>query len=175
MRLVFIYGQVASGKLTIARRLAEQTGFALFHNHLVVDAVSALFPFGSDEFVKLREAMWLDLIGAAAVAGRSMVFTFAPEPTVSSSFPRQVAKLVESAGGRIDFVKLAINRSEQLRRVANDDRAAFGKLRSADLLKQLWEQFDASLTDMPPAVVMIDTASVDPAVAVGQIRNALQL
>ena len=55
MILVFLYGPVASGKLTIARELAARTGFALFHNHLVVDAVMAVFPFGSESFVRLRE------------------------------------------------------------------------------------------------------------------------
>jgi hypothetical protein len=34
--VIFIYGQVASGKLTIARELAERTGMALFHNHPIV-------------------------------------------------------------------------------------------------------------------------------------------
>src|ERR1700751_4193719 len=48
MRLLFLYGPAASGKLTIARELATLTGFALFHNHLVVDAVAAAFPFGSE-------------------------------------------------------------------------------------------------------------------------------
>ena len=49
MQLIFIYGQVAAGKLTVARALAARTGLALFHNHLVVDAVAAVFPFGSEE------------------------------------------------------------------------------------------------------------------------------
>jgi cytidylate kinase len=39
MKLLFLYGPAASGKLTIARELTTLTGFALFHNHLVVDAV----------------------------------------------------------------------------------------------------------------------------------------
>lgn len=55
MKLIFIYGPAAAGKLTVARVLAEQTGVALFHNHLVVDAVMAVFPFGSEPFVRLRE------------------------------------------------------------------------------------------------------------------------
>ena len=53
------YGPAVSGKLTIAKELATLTGFSLFHNHLVVDAVAAVFPFGSERFVKLREQFWL--------------------------------------------------------------------------------------------------------------------
>ncbi|MFD2498935.1 hypothetical protein ACFSTI_08890 [Rhizorhabdus histidinilytica] len=49
MQLVFLHGPVAAGKLTVARLVAERTGIALFHNHLVVDAVAAVFPFGSPD------------------------------------------------------------------------------------------------------------------------------
>lgn len=39
MHALFIYGAPASGKLTAAREVAQQTGFSLFHNHLIVDAL----------------------------------------------------------------------------------------------------------------------------------------
>lgn len=55
MKLIFLYGPPAAGKLTIARALAVITGFAVFHNHLVVDAVESIFPFGSERFTRLRE------------------------------------------------------------------------------------------------------------------------
>lgn len=58
MQLIFLYGPMAAGKLTVARELAARTGFALFHNHLLVDAVAAVFPFGSPSFVRLREQFW---------------------------------------------------------------------------------------------------------------------
>ena len=54
MHLLFLYGPPASGKYTIARIIAEQTGLPLFHNHLIVDAVAAVFPFGSANFIRLR-------------------------------------------------------------------------------------------------------------------------
>src|SRR5579864_3028877 len=101
MRVVFIYGPVASGKLTVARALAERTGMALFHNHLVVDAVGAVFPFGSEAFVRLREQFWLAVFAEAAQADRSLIFTFAPEPTVAADFAERVRTLVQSAGGEV--------------------------------------------------------------------------
>src|SRR5690349_6588669 len=101
MRLIFLYGQAASGKLTIARELAALTGFALFHNHLVVDAVVALFPFGSERFIRLREELWLRLFGEAAAAKQSLIFTFAPEPSVAEGFPTRVQQLIDRAGGKV--------------------------------------------------------------------------
>lgn len=37
MKLVFIYGMPAAGKLTVAKELAGLSGYKLFHNHQVVD------------------------------------------------------------------------------------------------------------------------------------------
>ena len=98
MKLVFLYGPAASGKLTIAREIAKLTGFAVFHNHLIVDAVLAVFPFGSEPFVRLREQFWMATFAEAAAQGRSLVFTFAPEASVSADFPQRVVALV--GGGR---------------------------------------------------------------------------
>jgi hypothetical protein len=95
MQLVFIYGQVAACKLTIARELAARTGVALFHNHLVVDAVAAVFPFGTEAFSRLREQFWLTVFDEAARQDRSLIFTFAPEPTVAPDFPDRAGALIE--------------------------------------------------------------------------------
>ena len=65
MQLIFICGQVASGKLTIARELAARTGVALFHHHLVVDAVGAVFPFGTQAFARRREQFWMTVFDEA--------------------------------------------------------------------------------------------------------------
>jgi adenylate kinase family enzyme len=43
MKLIFIYGPPASGKLTIAEILSERTGIPLFHNHLSRDLVKDIY------------------------------------------------------------------------------------------------------------------------------------
>jgi broad-specificity NMP kinase len=55
VKVIFIHGPPAAGKLTIASLLSEMTGLPLFHNHLTVDLVKSLFEFGSPGFIKLRE------------------------------------------------------------------------------------------------------------------------
>src|SRR5687767_10000695 len=130
MQLVFLYGQPASGKLTVAQALAERTGLALFHNHLVVDAVGAVFPFGSDAFVRLRERFWLDVMTEVAKRNQSLIFTFAPEPTVTPSFAQTVRTRIEAEGGDIIFVALMVPEKEQERRLVEPGRSAFGKMRS---------------------------------------------
>ena len=49
-----------------ARELAHITGFRLFHNHLIVDALTAVFDFGTEPFIELREQVWLAVFREAA-------------------------------------------------------------------------------------------------------------
>jgi len=106
MELVFLHGTAASGKLTTARALETLLGYPVFHNHLVVDALTTVFPFGSESFVRLREEFWLQVFTDAARIARSLTFTFAPEATVQPGFPARARARVELSGGRICFVRL---------------------------------------------------------------------
>ncbi len=173
MILVFLYGPVASGKLTIARELAARTGFALFHNHLVVDAVMAVFPFGSESFVRLRERLWMDLISEAARLQRSIVFTFAPEPTVERGFAQRVVSAVEGAGGKVVFVELTVPIEEQERRLVDPSRAAYGKLRSVELLRRLRREFADATAEMPAPTLTIDTSTHTPLESAAAIHSLL--
>jgi hypothetical protein len=172
MQLIFLYGPVAAGKLTVARELAARTGHALFHNHLIVDAVAAVFPFGSPSFVRLREQFWMETIAAAAAEDRSLIFTFAPEPTVSADFPQRVQAAVETAGGSVAFVALTVPPEEQDRRLNAPSRSAFGKLTSLELLHSLRAQFEAAMAAMPTPLLTIDTAQLEPDEAAEAIAAA---
>jgi chloramphenicol 3-O-phosphotransferase len=173
MDLVFLYGPPASGKLTIGRALAELTELPLFHNHLVVDTVASVFPFGSPEFVRLREHFWLEMLRAAVSAGRSLIFTFAPEPTVATDFPARVQAIVQAAGGSTLFVALTLSDAEQEKRVDAASRAEFGKLRSVELLRTLQADFAASMAAMPPPDLLLDTGAIAPDEAARAIADAL--
>ena len=175
MKLVFIFGPAASGKLTIARELAALTGLTVFHNHLVVDAVTAVFPFGSPQFIRLREQMWMAMFEEAARARRSIIFTFQPEPTVAEDFPERVQRLIASVGGEVAFVRLKVARDIQESRIGAESRRKFGKLVSLDLLRELTAAFEACEARMPEAALTIDTGLATPAAAALQIAETLGL
>lgn len=175
MRLVFIHGPAASGKLTVARALSARTGLPVFHNHLAADALLAVFPFGDPDFIRLREEIWTSVFRAAALAGRSLIFTFTPEPTVAPGLADRVRTIWETQGGRIDYVRLTVSREEQERRIGAESRKAFGKLASLDLLRELREGFEACEAAMPEADLVIDTGAMGPDAAAQAIAEALDL
>ncbi|HTW98312.1 MAG TPA: hypothetical protein VMD59_06010 [Acidimicrobiales bacterium] len=174
MDLVFLHGPAASGKLTVARELSALTGLPVFHNHLVVDALLEVFVFGSPEFIHLREQLWLETFEAAASSGRSLIFTFAPEPTVPAGFTDRVVARVSAHGGRVRFAALRISPAEQERRIENPDRKRFAKLASLETLRRIRAAGDPP-AEIPPADLTIDTESVRPSDAAHLLCDAFGL
>lgn len=168
MKLLFLHGLPATGKLTIARALAQRTGFALFHNHLTVDLVMAVYPFGSPAFVRQREAIWLDVMKTAAEEKRSLVFTFSPDRTVTPTFPDRLRSAVTTAGGQIHFVGITCAWPTLLERVVAKSRTEFKKLSSPEFLQELKDQ---GAFDYPalPAELTIDSGQVTAAAAAERI------
>ena len=140
MKLIFLFGLPGVGKLTVARELANITGFKLFHNHLAVDLVGSVFEVGSEPFVELREKIWLAVFSEAAAAGLSgLIFTFAFDHTVRDTFIEHTRKVIESSGGEILFVELRCSTEELESRIEHPSRKEFGKLSDVESFRQLKE------------------------------------
>ncbi len=176
MKLIFIYGFPATGKLTVGVELAAITGFKLFHNHLVVDLLLSVFDFGSPPFVELREDIWLSVFEQACRSGLpGLIFTFAPEGTVRPGFICEVLTTVGRGGGQVEFVELVCPVAELKRRIVNPSRLQYRKLNSVSLFEQVHasEGFDTAY--MPQPALSIDTSVCTPTQAAREIMRALKL
>ena len=140
MKLIFLHGLPAVGKLTIARELATLTGFRLFHNHLTVDLLLSIFEFGSKSFTKLREEIWLSVFREAAQQDRSLIFTFCPERTVSEQFIQNTIDAIQVASGEVIFIELVCSQTETEKRMINPSRLNSGKINSLAQYQELSAQ-----------------------------------
>jgi hypothetical protein len=176
MKLIFIYGLPATGKLTVAQELVAVTGYKLFHNHLVVDLLQTVFEFGSPEFVALREEFWLSIFDQACRSGLpGMIFTFNPESTVRPSFISNVMSTVAKAGGGVHFIELTSPLPELKRRMGSLSRLQYKKLTSVPLFEQLHEEGAFEVDYMPKPELSIDTSVHQPARSALKIARALDL
>ncbi len=176
MRLIFIYGLPATGKLTVARELAAATGYKLFHNHLVVDLLLSIFDFGASPFVALREEIWLSVFGQACRSGLpGLIFTFVPEATVRSTFIAEVQATVTREGGEVDFVELVCPVAELKRRIDSPSRRQYQKLTSVALFEELHAGGAFYAFPMPNPRLSLDTSLRSPAEVARAIAHALQL
>lgn len=174
MRLVLLHGRPGVGKLTVGRELQNLTGFRLFHNHLTVDLVLSLFPFGSAPFAELRERIWLDSLKTAADAGvDGVIFTLVFEPTVPASFFDRLVSTVEERDGSVHPFELLCDIEENARRVTQPDRQRYLKASSAEFLMG---GIEAHTFDPPPDIqgnIRIDTTHLSAQETAQRIFNAL--
>jgi adenylate kinase len=177
MKLIFLYGLPGVGKLTVGRELAKLTSCRLFHNHLVVDLVASVFEFGSTRFVELREAIWLEVLSKAVQAKLDcLIFTFAFDRTVRSSFIENVQRVIEEDGrGQILFVQLTCSPEELEKRIADPSRRRFGKLHSVEQFRQLNEGGAFVDPGIPPGQLVVDTSRLSATEAAELIAGKLKL
>jgi shikimate kinase len=151
MKLVFIYGPPAVGKLTVANALAKLTGFRVFHNHLTLEVVLSIFEWGQGPFWELVNRYRLDLLEAAAQAAiPGVIFTFVYAKGHDDDFVHRVVERIQHNGGEVYFVRLECAKKELFRRLRASSRRTFHKMRRAKDLKDLIHQHEL-FKDVPHA------------------------
>ena len=74
MKFVLIFGSGAVGKMTVGQELMKLTGLKLFHNHMAIEPVIAVFGYYDGPLVaEIREAFFRRF---AASDQPGMIFTF---------------------------------------------------------------------------------------------------
>jgi hypothetical protein len=171
MRLVFLYGPPGVGKLTVARELVALTGFKLFHNHLTVDLVAAVFPWNAPTFWPLVQRFRRETFEEAAQQGVDLIFTYVYAHPEDEPCVRELVEPILLRGGSVHFVQLTCARDELLARVANESRRAYRKLSDPVSLGRMLDQTNL-LAPVPFAEsLQIDTTHVLPTETAMQIAT----
>lgn len=98
----------------MARELVSLTGMKLFHSHLTVDLVAAVFPSGSPSFGPLLTRFRREMIAEAARQGVDLVFTYVCVHPDDEADVRALVEPVLANGGSEHFVQLMCARDELL-------------------------------------------------------------
>jgi shikimate kinase len=176
MRLVFIYGPPASGKLTVATELAKLTGFKLFHNHISIQFVQSIFDFGTKTFWRLIGKYRLNMLETAAKEGIDTIFTFVySKSDEDDRFVKQVVQRVRSHGGQVHFVRLYCDREELARRVNASQRKRMGKVSTEETLSDLFRRYNLDSEIPFRKSLSIDTTSQSPKIVARLIARRCRL
>lgn len=74
MKLVFLFGDCAVGKMTVGQELMKRTGLRLFHNHMTIEPVCEVFGnFNGAAINRMREVVFEEF---AKTDAYGMTFTF---------------------------------------------------------------------------------------------------
>ena len=142
MKLLFIYGSPAVGKLTVANEIARLTDLKVFHNHLSIDCIEPVFEFGSKSFAKLIEIIRVETIAEAASVGQNLIYTFCYAKDLDDAHVQKITEAVESNGGEVFFVLLTAEKEELIKRVTEESRRKYGKAKTVELMDFFFENYD---------------------------------
>ncbi len=175
MKLIVIYGPPAAGKYTVAKVLAEKIDFKLFHNHLTVDLLKSVLPFGTPDFFRLSQKIRLQIFEEAAkqnVAG--VIFTFVYEKNTDDTFIHSLLDVVQSKGGEVIFVQLYCEKEELLKRVKEESRKQFQKVKSEDGLLGMLESGEMMATIPFVKSIKIDNTHLTVDETVEQVLESVK-
>ncbi|PYC69073.1 hypothetical protein C7C46_28615 [Streptomyces tateyamensis] len=173
--LLFVIGPAAVGKMTVGAAIAERTGFKLFHNHLTIEPLLRLFPYGSPQFQRLNHAFREQILAEAAASDLpGLVFTVVwhfDDPADAALVERYSAPFRER-GARVLYLELTAEQGVRLVRNAGESRLA-EKASKRDLawsnqhLVELDAQHRLNSVDdfahLPGAHLLIDNTRLAPA------------
>jgi hypothetical protein len=139
MKLLFLHGAPAAGKLTVAKAVLQQVPGRLFDNHAAIDLARTLFDFGAPGFWELVHTVRYAALDAAAEHSVALVVTtFCYADPLDLPQFEKFEEVMQRRGGELLPVFLHCSRTEATRRVGNPDRMERRKMISAaSLIKEL--------------------------------------
>jgi RNase adaptor protein for sRNA GlmZ degradation len=142
MKLLLIYGSPAVGKLTVANEIARITDFKVFHNHLSIDCIEPIFDFGTKSFWDLVHLIRVETISEAARTGQNLIYTFCYAKDSDDEHVRKIVNAVEKNGGEVCFALLRAEKEVLEKRVLEDSRQEYGKLKKVEILRELFDKYE---------------------------------
>ena len=174
MKLIVLYGPPAAGKYTVAKGIAEKTGYRLFHNHLTVDLLKSVFTFGTENFFQLSQNIRLEILEQAAKENiPGIVFTFVYNKNNDDGFIRDLLERVTSQGGEVIFIQIYCEQEELLKRVEEESRRQFQKITSKEGLAEMLASDDLISSIDFVNGTKIDTTHLTPQEAIAQALDIL--
>ena len=175
MKLLFLYGPPAVGKLTVAEELVKLNNHVLFHNHLTQDLAKELYPEFNELRFKLVDRIRLDIFEYAAENDTDLVFTYVYDGgSYDTKFVGDVVKTIRKHGGTVQFVQLQAPKEALLDRVDNDSRKQFHKLKDREKLRGFLESHPANPRVPFDNVLVIDTDKMSAHDAAVRINECIR-
>ena len=122
MRLLFIFGAHAAGKMTVGQAVSRLTPMKLFHNHMTIEPVIELFgAYNGAAVERLRQVVFEEF---AKTDNYGLIFTFiwAFDVPYDEEYVRRLSKMYEDAGAQVDYVELVAPQEVRLVRNQTENR-----------------------------------------------------
>lgn len=183
MKLLFLFGNAAVGKMTVGQELMKITGLRLFHNHMTIEPVLEIFGAHNRVAVnRLREVVFEEF---AKTDNYGMIFTFMWAFDAQSDWNaiEHTKSIFESYGTEFYYVELVAPREVRLERNVSENRlknkaskrdieASTQRLLNDDS-RHRFESYDGELPF--ENYIKIDNTNIAPDVVAQMIKERFEL
>ncbi|MGR3384715.1 AAA family ATPase [Roseovarius indicus] len=125
MKIIFLIGPHAVGKMTVGQALERLTGFPLFHNHTTIELVHPFVSYGTPAGRKLvnqvRE-LFFKAFAESDGAGYILTFVWAFSEPGEREYIESVTRLFEEKGAELCWVELEAGIETRLERNRTENR-----------------------------------------------------
>lgn len=122
MKLVFIIGSGAVGKMTVGQELMKRTGLRLFHNHMMIEPVIDIFGGWRGNVVSRLRRVILEEFIKEDHEGMILTYMWAFDMPSDREYILEVAKMFEEKGAEIYCVELVASQEIRLQRNRTENR-----------------------------------------------------
>lgn len=122
MKLLFMIGNAAVGKMTVGQELAKITGLRLFHNHMTIEPVIKIFgQYNGAAINRLRQVVFEEF---AKTDNYGMIFTYmwAFDQQTDWDYVEYVKNIFKPYDTEFYYVELIASREVRLERNATENR-----------------------------------------------------
>ena len=122
MKLVFLIGNGAVGKMTVGQELMKLTGLRLFHNHMTIEPVIEVFGYYNGTVVsKMRQIIFEEF---AKSDNYGMIFTYMWAFDQQSDWDsvERVTNIFKEQGAVVYYVELVASQEVPLKRNETENR-----------------------------------------------------
>jgi len=122
LKLLFLIGDAAVGKMTVGQELMKSTGLRLFHNHMTIEPVIEIFGYYESKTIsKLREVIFKEF---SKSNNEGLIFTYmwAFDQQSDWDYIQHVTDMFEEQGADVYYVELVAPQDIRLQRNQTENR-----------------------------------------------------
>lgn len=183
MKVLFLIGNAAVGKMTVGQELMKITELRLFHNHMTIEQVIEIFGYYNRKTIsRLREVIFEEF-AASECYGIIFTYMWAFDQQVDWDYIDHVKDIFKEAGAEFYYVELVSSKEVRLERNVTENRL-HNKASKRDITtsnarllhddaKYRCESYEGEITF--DNYIKIDNTEVLPEVVAKQIKERFTL
>ena len=122
MKLIFLIGNTAVGKMTVGQELMKITGLRLFHNHMTIEQVVEVFGYRDGETVRRIRDVFFEEFAKSDLEGLIFTYVWAFDERHDWDYVEHVSQIFREQGAEIYYVELLAPQEIRLQRNVTENR-----------------------------------------------------